>query len=143
MPRECLIDGCLRPHEAKGYCRLHYQQWRRENPDLPRCSVDGCEKVARAKELCVTHYTRLLRCGDPGDARRRQWQDWSADEDARLALVLDSRPDGLGRAGPGEIGELAMAINRTVGATTTRLCTLRRQRREEQNRQILGGGRFS
>lgn len=30
----CCIDGCNRPHEAKGYCSLHYQRWKRSGDPL-------------------------------------------------------------------------------------------------------------
>jgi hypothetical protein len=26
-PRSCLVDGCTRPHRAKGLCNTHYQAW--------------------------------------------------------------------------------------------------------------------
>lgn len=30
-PEICTIDGCDRPHEAKGMCHRHYKAWRRRN----------------------------------------------------------------------------------------------------------------
>lgn len=27
MPRSCSVDGCDRPHEARGWCRKHYDRW--------------------------------------------------------------------------------------------------------------------
>lgn len=29
MKRICSIDGCPRPHEARGFCKLHYERYRR------------------------------------------------------------------------------------------------------------------
>lgn len=29
--RLCTVDGCDRPHKARGFCLPHYQQWRRDN----------------------------------------------------------------------------------------------------------------
>jgi hypothetical protein len=32
--RRCLIDGCRRPHYARGLCEPDYQEWRRDGkPD--------------------------------------------------------------------------------------------------------------
>ena len=34
--RTCSLLGCGRPHEAKGYCKLHYYRMKRGiSPDLP------------------------------------------------------------------------------------------------------------
>jgi hypothetical protein len=30
--RSCKVAGCERPHKAKGYCSLHYNRWRRQQP---------------------------------------------------------------------------------------------------------------
>lgn len=27
--KRCKIEGCKRPYRAKGYCNVHYKQWRR------------------------------------------------------------------------------------------------------------------
>lgn len=34
--RECTIDGCGKPHEGRGYCKEHYQQWYRYGDPLVR-----------------------------------------------------------------------------------------------------------
>lgn len=32
MPRSCGVDGCLRPHKARGYCHAHYLRlWREQS----------------------------------------------------------------------------------------------------------------
>ena len=44
MIRLCAVDTCERPHFCKGYCRLHYERWKRHgSPDvvLKRLSVRG------------------------------------------------------------------------------------------------------
>lgn len=33
--RECLVDGCLWDAQSKGWCKLHYERWRRTgDPEL-------------------------------------------------------------------------------------------------------------
>jgi len=27
--RSCQVKGCKRPYRAKGYCNVHYKQWRK------------------------------------------------------------------------------------------------------------------
>lgn len=43
--RTCTIEGCERPHKARGWCRLHYRRWTTtgdpERVDRPR--IDGTE----------------------------------------------------------------------------------------------------
>lgn len=69
----CQIDGCTRPHKARGLCQTHYAQRLRgadfspirsrvrEKP--PKCVEDGCVEPVKSKGLCKTHYQRLLRHG--------------------------------------------------------------------------------
>lgn len=32
--KQCSVDGCAEPHEAKGYCHAHYMRWRRHGDPL-------------------------------------------------------------------------------------------------------------
>lgn len=75
--RTCTLDGCDNPHEARGWCELHYARWKRHgdptvvlvNPDAT-CSIKGCDKKVKSKGLCNLHYRRQLRNGDPLKALR-------------------------------------------------------------------------
>src|SRR5258705_12617552 len=56
---------------AKGYCRQHYQQWKRKGDPTYRtpikiCSVPNCEKKNHSKELCSTHYSQVRKNGKIG-----------------------------------------------------------------------------
>jgi hypothetical protein len=69
----CQIDGCTRPHKARGLCQTHYAQRLRgsdfspirsrvrEKP--PECIEEGCAEPVKSKGLCKMHYQRLLRHG--------------------------------------------------------------------------------
>jgi hypothetical protein len=70
----CTMEGCGRPHKARGYCQTHYMQFKRGitpvgpikvrvsiKPD--ECAEDGCAEPVKAKGLCKMHYQRLLRHG--------------------------------------------------------------------------------
>ena len=70
----CTMDGCDRPHKARGYCQTHYMQLKRGAPVTPQikvrirdkppeCVEDGCNEPVKAKGYCRTHYQRLLRHG--------------------------------------------------------------------------------
>lgn len=70
--RMCSIEGCGRPHYAKGWCNRHWERWRShgdamwEPPVRPvECSVDGCNRVPKSRGLCGMHYHRELR-KEPG-----------------------------------------------------------------------------
>jgi hypothetical protein len=69
----CQIDGCTRPHKARGLCQTHYAQ-RLRGSDFspirsrvrkkpPECIEDGCAEPVKSKGLCKMHYQRLLRHG--------------------------------------------------------------------------------
>ena len=77
----CTMQGCDRPHKARGYCQTHYMQFKRgispvgeirsrERDKLPECTEDGCVEPVKAKGLCRTHYQRLLRHGHVKPNRR-------------------------------------------------------------------------
>ncbi len=34
MSRTCEIDGCDKPHEARGWCKMHWQRWNRHGDPL-------------------------------------------------------------------------------------------------------------
>ncbi len=57
--RICKVDGCGKPHNAKGYCKLHYNKYLRnlppENSDNV-CKVEGCNRRVVAKGHCMNHY---------------------------------------------------------------------------------------
>ena len=70
----CTMEGCGRPHKARGYCQTHYMQFKRGitsvgpikvrvsvKPD--ECTEEGCAEPVKAKGLCKMHYQRLLRHG--------------------------------------------------------------------------------
>ena len=63
MPNECSVDGCERPHKARGYCSGHYKRWQEGRPiNEPMghsgCSVDGCDRPSRVRKYCNAHYRR-------------------------------------------------------------------------------------
>lgn len=67
MKRVCKIEGCGRDHQARGYCRNHYQRAKRDGEfGTPHCNVDGCTKFAVCRGMCPMHYGRVLQTGEPG-----------------------------------------------------------------------------
>jgi len=73
MAAFCQIDGCDRPHKARGLCQTHYAQRSRGRDfsaikprvrDIPsECVEDECRAPVKAHGLCGMHYQRLLRHG--------------------------------------------------------------------------------
>ena len=67
--KSCKIKGCKRPYRAKGYCNVHYQQWRKGKLEKPRyktCNF-GVNKLKHGEKkeclkkvfrggLCEEHY---------------------------------------------------------------------------------------
>lgn len=72
----CTVDGCGRPHTARGYCLTHWTRLRKQGdaqPDVPIkakkrnlfCSVEGCDAPHYCKAMCRNHHARWLRTGSP------------------------------------------------------------------------------
>ncbi len=69
--KACNIEGCERPHYARGYCNPHWQRWNDHgDPGAPlvrsplppsTCSFDGCDRSRSARGLCASHYAQLKR----------------------------------------------------------------------------------
>lgn len=79
--RTCIIDGCGRPHLARGLCHPHYSKFTRQGTigDYPPVRSQGrppctiCGKPMMALGLCQMHYTRQLRTGTV-DIRPYDWE---------------------------------------------------------------------
>ena len=70
----CTMEGCGRPHKARGYCQTHYMQFKRgimpvgpiktrERNKPDECIEEDCRNPVKSKGLCKMHYQRLLRHG--------------------------------------------------------------------------------
>ncbi|MBX5482038.1 MAG: vegetative protein [Myxococcaceae bacterium] len=64
--KKCSIEGCKRPHRAKGYCFFHFKKWR--HGELPHsrykvCSKAECRKPMKFKGLCEQHYNETYKKG--------------------------------------------------------------------------------
>ena len=56
--KSCRIKKCKRPYRAKGYCNVHYREWRQGKRPKPRykiCSKEGCRKPRAIGGLCEEH----------------------------------------------------------------------------------------
>lgn len=66
--RICSMEGCNKPHNAKGYCTTHYSSEWRSNPaarGIPVCVVFDCNSVVQARGMCGRHYQKWIKYEDP------------------------------------------------------------------------------
>lgn len=88
--RICSVEGCGKPQQSRGWCRMHYHRaYRHGDPTVSlrgvrkparRCSVDGCDLPHKSNGYCNRHYLRWSRHGDPlsgstGWGEVRAWLD--------------------------------------------------------------------
>ena len=57
--KQCKVEGCKRPYQAKGYCVAHYHKWKQGELPKPRykiCNEEKCRKPTFKAGLCEDHY---------------------------------------------------------------------------------------
>lgn len=81
VARVCSVEGCGRPHSAKGFCSWHYQR-SRQGVDLYRaygslkstpetCTYRECGRPHVATGLCAMHYKRSRKGQDMEQPHRK------------------------------------------------------------------------
>lgn len=66
----CSVSGCNNQVYARGWCRNHYQKWRRcgDTGDHRKkrgvCSYPGCNRPHKSRGYCDMHYKRVWRHDD-------------------------------------------------------------------------------
>ena len=73
--RLCCVQGCGKPHHARGYCQRHYDEFRKNDRISVRtgvstkrkiCSVPGCHRFHHARGYCKMHYAKIVKAGVSG-----------------------------------------------------------------------------
>lgn len=109
----CTVDGCERPHSAKGLCNPHIVQLRRGNElepfsapktrrmkNDPGCSFPECDRPHKSKGLCAPHYHQQWRGEDLKPLKSRDRGRYGA-QTAHLPVSLrletcSTRDDSIG-----------------------------------------------
>ena len=99
--RLCSIDNCGREHDAHGYCKIHYERYRRGKeihaPIISRtfyvagdeCILRNCTKQAVSKNLCVNHNAITCNYG----LTTKQYIKMHEDQDYKCA-ICKKEPSG-------------------------------------------------
>lgn len=79
----CLIDGCEKQAQCRGWCPMHYQRWRirgdvgsaeqERQKNVGACLVDGCDEPMRKRGWCAGHYAHWRRHGDVNAPFQYTW----------------------------------------------------------------------
>ena len=131
----CSLPGCeknIPSHRTHpNLCPMHYSRDQRNgSPHIISigriyerfCIISGCKNPTKSCSLCSMHLRRFYRKGDPYQSSK---VFWTAKEDQHLIDLLYGDP--WSRTRPGELRALAIHLERTAGAATTRLCGLRKK----------------
>lgn len=103
--RICSIEGCGKPHEARGWCSMHYMRWKTHGDVHYRdgyytrgrdktCTIDGCDSPHSAKGLCGKHYQRQVTYGDVHRKIRRNNGEGTIDPQGYVRLSVPSGTPG-------------------------------------------------
>lgn len=71
--KNCSINNCNKKHESKGYCRSHYNKFRRHGDPLykrklnvfKKCKIENCNNKIHSLGYCHSHYNKFKRHGNP------------------------------------------------------------------------------
>lgn len=63
--RICSVEGCDKPHNAKGFCYKHYHTHYARKKEQTTCTIEGCTALAVCRTWCNPHYLRFVKYGDP------------------------------------------------------------------------------
>lgn len=66
-PVVCTVDDCGRKSFLRGWCKAHYERWRKGDEPIGEirsfeyhagesCAADGCDRARRIREWCRAHY---------------------------------------------------------------------------------------
>ena len=84
----CSVEGCTNKVVARGWCKIHWQKWRRygdpnfvtRKPLPPKCEVPGCSRKPHARwngqALCGLHYLRVWSYGSV-EKREQVLKEWA------------------------------------------------------------------
>jgi hypothetical protein len=86
----CTVDECDLPVVARGFCRGHYERWRRTGDPtaggpLPAravdvCTAPDCDRPVQSRDLCARHYKQDRKHGRTvADRPRGRGACWVAD----------------------------------------------------------------
>ena len=62
--KKCKMKDCKRPYRAKGYCNVHYKEWRHGGLGKKRyktCNNEGCHKPMHKGGMCAPHYEAWVK----------------------------------------------------------------------------------
>lgn len=107
--KSCSVDGCEKGGQLRrGWCKMHYQRWKRHGDPLATkhrefCTFDGCAKEHYAQGYCTLHYQRWRKYGDASTLKAVAYEspehafsdrtEWQGD---CLVWVGPRNPDGYG-----------------------------------------------
>jgi hypothetical protein len=73
--RACSVEGCDRPHRARGFCNPHLRRFYVEgDPQIDKpirgespitCTIEGCSEKHVARGWCRKHYSSNWKRGNP------------------------------------------------------------------------------
>lgn len=96
----CTVEGCGKPHEAKGFCKAHYRKFktygdplagRTKRPSGP-CEIKDCPEMARRNGLCNSHSRQMRTHGDPLIRERRKRGTGYIRDDGYMQLGKPDHP---------------------------------------------------
>jgi len=95
----CQVEGCDKPCSAKGFCRKHYYEYRRDGLlDNPICKVDGCDQPSFSKCLCGRHYNQVRTMGGVRSRTTHDPNEFTVDGDLVRIHLYNKRSQKIGEA---------------------------------------------
>lgn len=117
----CTVEGCGRPHLAKGLCNAHYIRLKTHGEPAveeevrptynPVCTVPGCGKPHHTHGLCSMHRVRLAKHGDVNKHLQRLKGTGTITKRGYIMVGAAGHPNAVG----GKIFEHRLVMSAILG----------------------------
>jgi len=139
MILHCSVENCKRPHQAKGFCELHYRRFKKHGTPFKeekKCSVEGCTSPHFSKGFCKSHYRCNRRYGTPFSPHKREKKEKCSVENCNKSVYARGfcQPHYKMKL---KYGSLPLTVEKRTYLTKEQIIDIRKRRKGGEKLEAL------